>query len=60
MSRPRAIATAGEVDLSLLRQGGSHEIWTLGGDRLVIPRPREINERTAKGIIAEAERLTRR
>ena len=44
-ARPRAV-------------GGSHEIWTLGGQRLVIPRHREINERTAEGILADARRIT--
>ena len=60
MSRLRSIAKAGGAELSLVRQGDSHEIWTLGGERLVIPRHREINERTADGIIAEAMRIAER
>lgn len=60
MSRLRSIAKASGVELSLVRQGGSHEIWTLGGERLVIPRHREISERTADGIIAEAMRIAER
>ena len=51
------MARAGGVELRLVRQGGKHEIWTLGDGRLVIPRHREINERTAEGIIADAGRL---
>ncbi len=39
-------------------EGGNHEIWRLGSERLVIPRHRETNERTAAGILAEAGRLT--
>jgi len=31
------------------------EIWTIGGERLVIPRHRDVNERTAQGIIKTAE-----
>lgn len=58
MSRIRSMANTGGVDLRFVRQGGSHEIWTLGGKRLVIPRHREINERTAEGILADARRIT--
>ena len=60
MSSLRSIAKAGGAELNLVRQGGSHEIWTLGCERLVIPRHREINERTADGIIAEAVRIAER
>lgn len=60
MSRIRSMAKAGGVDLTLVRQGGSHEIWLLGGERLVIPRHREVNERTAAGILADARRITGR
>lgn len=49
MSRLRSIAKADGAELNLVRQGGSHEIRTLAGERLVIPRHREINERTADG-----------
>ena len=58
MKRIRAIAKSGEADLVLVRQGRNHEIWNLGRGRLVIPRHREINERTAEGVLAEAGRLT--
>ena len=57
MSRVRSLAKAGGVDLRFVRQGGNHEIWALGGERLVIPRHRDLNERTAEGIIAEARRI---
>ncbi len=60
MSRVRSLAKAGGVELRFIRQGGKHEIWTLGDGRLVIPRHREINERTADGIIAEARRIVGR
>lgn len=44
----RAIAKAGETDLEFVREGANHEVWTIGDERLVIPRHREINEHTAK------------
>jgi mRNA interferase HicA len=58
MKRLRAIAKAADADLGLVREGGSHEIWTLAGERLVIPRHNEINELTARGIIEKAKEVT--
>lgn len=58
MKRLRAIAKSADVELDLVRQGGNDEIWTLAGERLVIPRNREVNERTAEGIIRKAEEVT--
>ena len=54
----RAIAKAADTDLELVREGANHEVWTIGDERLVIPRHREINEHTAKGIITKAEEVT--
>lgn len=51
------IARAGGVDFRLLREGRNHEIWVLGSERLVIPRHREINEHTARGILTEAGKM---
>ncbi|WP_251612942.1 type II toxin-antitoxin system HicA family toxin [Senimuribacter intestinalis] len=34
-----------------LRNGGEHDIWTDGKNVEAVPRHREINETTAKGII---------
>ena len=58
MKRIRDTADSAGAELVFVRQGGNHEIWSLGGGRLVIPRHRNINERTAKGVLAEARRLT--
>ena len=58
MKRIRAIADSAGAELVFVLQGGSHEIWNLGGGRLVIPRHRNINEHTANGVLAEARRLT--
>ena len=46
------------MDFEFVREGGSHEIWSLGDERIVIPRHRETNERLAKGIIAKAKEVT--
>ena len=34
----------------MLRGSGDHEIWSLDGMRVSIPRHNEINERTGQGI----------
>lgn len=38
-----------------LREGGSHEIWTNGEINRPIPRHKEINEMTARGILKVAK-----
>jgi hypothetical protein len=57
MKKLRAIAKAADKDLDLVRQGANHEIWTIGSERLVIPRHREVNEHTAQGIIRKAQEV---
>jgi mRNA interferase HicA len=54
----RATAKAADTDLEFVREGANHEVWTIGGERLVIPRHREINEHTARGIIKKAKEVT--
>jgi len=39
----------------LLRQGGNHELWTNGEHNVPVPRHKEINEFTAKGILRKAQ-----
>lgn len=34
-----------------LRQGGSHEVWTNGKENVLVPRHKEIDELTARGVI---------
>jgi mRNA interferase HicA len=58
VKRLREIAGSAGVMLLLVRQGGNHEIWSIGGELLVIPRHREINERTARSIIERAQEVT--
>lgn len=50
-----SIARDHDVALTLLRQG-KHEVWECGGYRFPIPRHREINEHTARGIINDLRR----
>jgi hypothetical protein len=54
----RAVARAIGTDLLFVREGANHEVWAIAGERLVIPRHREINERTARAIIRRAEEVT--
>ena len=42
-----------------LRSGADHDIWTNGTDIMPIPRHREINERLARSILKEIEKLGR-
>ena len=58
IKRLRVIAKSGDVELDFVREGANHEIWTLGGERFVIPRHREVNERSAEGIIRKAQEVT--
>lgn len=57
--RLRRIAAEHDSTLSFVREGSNHELWEIGGERIVIPRHREINERTATSIIRHAEEVTR-
>ena len=43
--------------MEFIREGGSHEIWRFSSARLVVPRYRDINERTAEGIIRRVEEV---
>lgn len=38
------------------RQGREHEIWSLDGQQIPIPRHREVHELTAKRILKDLER----
>jgi len=49
-----AAAIAGE-EFTLIREGGNHSVFQCGGQRVVIPRHREINERTARAIMRDLD-----
>ncbi len=53
----RIIARQRNLDFGLVREGRNHEVWTIGESRLVIPRHREINERTARSILSRAREV---
>lgn len=38
-----------------VREGGKHTIFDVGGQLVSVPRHREINELTAKGIMRDLE-----
>ena len=44
-------ARASGLRWTLLRQGSDHEIWDLDGLRVIVPRHREVHERTAGKIM---------
>jgi mRNA interferase HicA len=49
-------AAAGkDVTFTLAREGGSHSVYRCGGQNVVIPRHREINEITARSIVRDLE-----
>ena len=57
LRRLRAIATSADLVLDFVREGANHEIWRIGNERIVIPRHREVNERTADGILRRAREV---
>lgn len=51
-------AKAQGLDWSLVREGGSHTMFSLDGLMIPIPRHNEVNEITSRGIYKEcAEKL---
>lgn len=58
MRELRSVAKAAGVELVFIREGGNHEIWTIAGERLVIPRHRQVNALTAQGVIRRAKEVT--
>jgi mRNA interferase HicA len=46
----KAAAEAG-VTFEKVREGGSHTIFRYGSQNIVVPRHKEINELTARGIL---------
>lgn len=57
--RLRRIAAEHDVTFTFVREGSNHELWAIDDERIVIPRHREINERTANSIIRYVEEVTR-
>ncbi|MGH8794597.1 MAG: type II toxin-antitoxin system HicA family toxin [Stackebrandtia sp.] len=51
----RDIAKSKDAELEFVRRGGNHDLYRINAQLLVVPRHREINERTAKSIIDTAK-----
>ena len=51
----RKAARSQGMEFFLLRQGGNHEVYSLNGLMIPIPRHTEIDERLASHICDEAE-----
>ena len=49
------IAEDKEATLEFVRHGGSHDMYRIRGELLVVPRHRELKEGTARSIIRQAE-----
>ncbi|SCL19573.1 type II toxin-antitoxin system HicA family toxin [Micromonospora inyonensis] len=48
----KAAANAG-ISFDFVREGGNHTIYRYGSQQVVIPRHKEINELTARGILRD-------
>lgn len=55
MKRLGQMAKQAGVEFDLAREGGSHTVYVVAGQRIAVPRHREIAEGTARGIIADAQ-----
>ena len=55
LRRIRKAAADKDVGFGLVREGGSHSIYRCGGQNVVIPRHRDINEFTARGIMRDLD-----
>lgn len=51
IKRANKIAKANGHTLTFLREGGSHTIYEANGQRIVVPRHNEVNDRTAQAIL---------
>ncbi|WP_422873048.1 hypothetical protein [Curtobacterium sp. RRHDQ66] len=56
IARLRELAAAERVEFSFRRHGGRHDLYRFGQQPVVIPRHREVDERTARAIIRDCER----
>lgn len=51
-----SLAREAGVEFTFVRHGGSHDLFSLDGCPITIPRHTELNELLARGILREAER----
>ena len=50
------VAKTNGTTFDFVREGGGHSVYRINGTNIIIPRHNEINERTAKSIIKQAEK----
>lgn len=50
----RSVAKEQGREFAFQRRGGKHDIYRLGDQIIVVPRHRELNERTAQKILDQA------
>lgn len=55
IKRLRQIAKVNGGTAEIVRSSGGHDMWSVAGVLVSVPRHREINELTAKSIIDRAE-----
>lgn len=53
-----AIAKKPGHTVDLLRDTGNHSVYVVNGQRIPVPRHREINELTAKSILSTTRKAT--
>lgn len=47
------------LTLDFIRDGSRHTLFSIGTTRVVVPRHRDVNERTARAILRKARRELR-
>jgi mRNA interferase HicA len=55
LSKISAAAARAGLEFVLVREGSNHSIFQCGGQRVVIPRHRDINELAARAIMRDLD-----
>mgnify|MGYP001162014623 FL=1 len=54
-----ALAREEGLTLVFIREGSRHTLFSIGTTRVVVPRHRDVNDRTARAILRKARRELR-
>lgn len=57
--RLRRVARENNAEWLFVREGGGHEIWSMNGRPVQLPRHNDVAERLARKIIADAAKAAR-
>ncbi|WP_412542072.1 hypothetical protein R8Z50_05910 [Longispora sp. K20-0274] len=57
LRRMAAEARRAGFKLEYLREGGAHTIYRVNGHNLAVPRHHDVNEQTARSLIADVRKL---